>query len=51
MNMQDNSLRITGAQVLDTAEYTCIASNGLDEVRQKANLIVKGKNGSRLGMA
>ena len=42
MNMQDHSLKITGAQVMDTAEYTCIASNGLDSVSQKAKLTVKG---------
>jgi receptor-type tyrosine-protein phosphatase zeta len=41
MNMMDNSLKITGCQVRDTAEYTCIASNGLDSTEVTAKLTVR----------
>ena len=43
MNMMDNSLRITGSHVQDTAEYKCIASNGLDSVEVTAKLTVRGE--------
>ena len=42
-NEMDNSLTITGTISLDTAKYTCVASNGLDEDEASAQLIVQGK--------
>lgn len=42
MNNVEKSLKITGAQVNDTSEYTCIASNGLDQDEQTGKLTVKG---------
>jgi hypothetical protein len=42
-NMYDHSLIITGAQVEDSAEYACVASNGIDSDQMSANLKVKCK--------
>ena len=41
-NTMDNSLTISGTITLDTGEYTCVASNGLDEEAASASLIVMG---------
>ena len=42
-NEQNNSLIILTAAVTDTADYTCHASNGLDEVESPpATLTVRG---------
>ena len=43
LNASDNSLVIRTAAVVDTAQYTCHASNGLDEVESPpATLTVRG---------
>jgi len=42
-NSLDNSLKITAAQVSDTATYTCRASNDLDSHDVNVQLVVKGK--------
>lgn len=44
MNVITHALIITGAQVEDSAEYTCTADNGLDSAEVKATLVVKGKS-------
>jgi len=41
-NVQDNSLRISPAQVSDTAKYTCNASNGLDSHSIDVQFTVRG---------
>lgn len=40
-NVQDNSLQIAGPIALDSGEYTCVASNGIDEARASATLRVQ----------
>ena len=42
LNMQDNSLTISGTIVRDSGVYTCVITNGLDEARAYAFLTVKG---------
>lgn len=41
-NFMDNSLTISGTITLDTAKYSCVASNGLDTDEADAQLIVQG---------
>ena len=41
-NDLDNSLTISGTMSLDTAAYSCMATNGLDEDEITAQLIVQG---------
>ena len=41
-NAIDNSLTISGTIYLDTAKYTCIATNGLDQSNASAQLMVQG---------
>ena len=43
-NAIDNSLTISGTIYLDTAKYTCVASNGLDTSEASAQLVVQGKS-------
>ena len=45
LNMQDNSLTISGTIVRDSGVYTCVITNGLDEARAYAFLTVKGNDG------
>ncbi len=42
-NDMDNSLTISGTISLDTGKYTCVATNGLDEDRASAQLVVQGR--------
>ena len=42
-NNMDNSLTISGTINLDTAKYSCMATNGLDSDESSAQLIVQGK--------
>jgi len=45
LNESDNSLIIERAVVVDTAEFTCHAGNGLDEVASSpATVIVRGRS-------
>ena len=47
LNDEDNSLVISAAAVTDTAQYTCHAGNGLDQVdSQPATLTVRGRPSS-----
>ena len=41
-NAIDNSLTISGTMYLDTAKYTCIATNGLDSSNASAQLMIQG---------
>ena len=41
-NSMDNSLTVSGTNTLDTAKYTCMATNGLDSEEADAQLIVQG---------
>jgi len=41
-NAIDNSLTISGTVYLDTAKYTCIATNGLDSSNASSQLIIQG---------
>ena len=36
-------LSVVGARVQDTAEYTCVADNGLDTDEHTAAVVIKGK--------
>ena len=46
-NNMDNSLTISGTMSLDTAAYSCMATNGLDEDEITAQLIVQGQYPAR----
>lgn len=42
-NDMDNSLTISGTIYLDTGKFTCMATNGLDENEESAQLVVQGQ--------
>ena len=43
-NTVDNSLIISNVQTEDTATYTCVASNKLDEATREESIIVQGRS-------